>query len=57
MEALDDILTMLDEVLSDKNRRHVLGGVLMSVSLLFGRPSCYCNNNENGGQKILWEIT
>ena len=36
MERLERILSMLDHTLSTKKKRHIAGGVLMSVSLLFG---------------------
>ena len=36
MERLDGMLSMLDKILDTKKKRHLAGGVLMSVSLLFG---------------------
>lgn len=36
MEGLENILFMLDTMLDTKRKRHITGGVLMSVSLLFG---------------------
>lgn len=36
MEKLERILSMLDRSLNTKKKRHITGGVLMSVSLLFG---------------------
>ena len=36
MERLDDILELLDYTLNAKKRRHVIGGALLSISLLFG---------------------
>lgn len=36
MEKLGRILSMLDHSLNTKKRRHIAGGILMSVSLLFG---------------------
>jgi hypothetical protein len=36
MDRLEVILSMLDYVLSTRRKRHILGGVLMSVSLFFG---------------------
>ena len=35
-ERLDAVLSMLDEILDTKKKRHLAGGVLLSVSLLFG---------------------
>ena len=36
MERLEWILTVLDKSLDTKKKRHIAGGVLLSVSLLFG---------------------
>lgn len=36
MEELERILPMLDRSLGTKKKRHIAGGILMSVSLLFG---------------------
>lgn len=36
MERLEKFLSMLDHTLSTKKKRHLAGGVLMSISLLFG---------------------
>lgn len=36
MERLDDILSLLDYALNTKKRRHIVGGMLLSVSMLFG---------------------
>ena len=36
MERLDALLSMLDNILDTKKKRHLAGGVLLSVSLLFG---------------------
>lgn len=36
MERLDDILSLLDYTLNTKKRRHVVGGMLLSISMLFG---------------------
>ena len=36
MEKLERILSMLDRSLNTKKKRHITGGVLMSISLLFG---------------------
>lgn len=36
MERFDHLLSMLDKILNTKKKRHLAGGVLMSVSLLFG---------------------
>ena len=36
MDRLDSILDMLDVALDTKRKRHITGGVLVSISLLFG---------------------
>lgn len=36
MERLEHILSILDYSLRTKRKRHIVGGVLMSMSLLFG---------------------
>lgn len=36
MERLERILMMIDSALNTKKKRHIAGGILMSVSLLFG---------------------
>jgi hypothetical protein len=36
MDRLDYIIAMLEQTLGTRNKRHIMGGVLISVSLLFG---------------------
>lgn len=36
MDRLERILSMLDHSLNTRKKRHIAGGVLVSVSLLFG---------------------
>ena len=36
MYRLEELLSMLDISLDTRKKRHIVGGVLMSVSLLFG---------------------
>lgn len=36
MERLEEILALIDGALDTKRKRHLIGGILMSVSLLFG---------------------
>ena len=36
MDRLGEIVSMLDHALNTRAKRHIAGGVLMSVSLLFG---------------------
>ena len=35
MDRFDYIVTMLEKVLGTRSKRHILGGTLISVSLLF----------------------
>ena len=36
MHRLEDLVEMLDQALNTKTKRHITGGVLLSISLLFG---------------------
>lgn len=36
MYRLEELVSMLDNALDTKAKRHIAGGVLMSISLLFG---------------------
>jgi hypothetical protein len=36
MNNLEVIVSMLDYTLDSKRKRHIVGGILMSMSLLFG---------------------
>lgn len=36
MDRLEIMVMILDEVLDTKRKRHIVGGTLMSISLLFG---------------------
>lgn len=36
MERIERVLTMLERTLNTKRKRHLAGGVLLSISLLFG---------------------
>ena len=36
MEGLEGFISMLDYVLDTKRKRHITGGILLSVSMLFG---------------------
>lgn len=36
MDRLERILSMLNQTLSNKKKRHIAGGILLSVSLLLG---------------------
>lgn len=36
MERVEELLSMIDYALDTKRKRHIAGGILLSVSLLFG---------------------
>lgn len=36
MERLETLIILLEETLDTKKKRHIVGGILMSVSLFFG---------------------
>lgn len=36
MYRLEGIISLLDEALDTRRKRHIIGGILMSVSFLFG---------------------
>ena len=36
MDRLEVLMLMLDEAFDTRKKRHIAGGILMSVSLLFG---------------------
>lgn len=36
MYRFEEIMSMLDHMLNTREKRHIAGGVLMSISLLFG---------------------
>lgn len=36
MERIEDFLSILDYTLNTKKKKHIVSGILMSVSLLFG---------------------
>lgn len=36
MDRLERVLYMLEESLNTKTKKHIAGGILMSISLLFG---------------------
>lgn len=36
MEGLDNIIAMLDYMLNTRRKRHIIGGILISMSALFG---------------------
>lgn len=49
MERLERILMTIDSALDTKKKRHIAGGILMSVSLLFGGLAITVVTLKNGG--------
>lgn len=50
MDRLEDLVSMLDHALNTKKKRHIAGGVLMSISLFFGGLAVTVLTLKNGGQ-------
>ena len=36
MDGMENFISVLDYILDTKRKRHIIGGILVSVSLLFG---------------------
>lgn len=36
MENLESLVSVLDYILDSKRKRHIVGGILLSISFLFG---------------------
>lgn len=36
MDGIDNLLSILDGALNTKRKRHITGGILLSMSMLFG---------------------
>lgn len=53
MEGFENAISMLDYVLDTKRKRHITGGILLSVSLLFGglALTVMTIRNEEGGNE------
>lgn len=50
MDILDSFISTIDMLLDSKRKRHIIGGILLSASLLFGglAVTVVTINNENG---------
>lgn len=35
-DSIDDVISMIDMTLDSKKKRHIVGGILISISLFFG---------------------
>lgn len=49
MDNLNKVLSIIDTALSTKRKRHIAGGVLISISLLFGSLAFTVTTLKNGG--------
>lgn len=46
MESLENMIFILDNVLNTNRKRHIAGGILLSVSMLFGGISSNRYDNK-----------
>ena len=56
MYRFEEILSMLDQSLNTKKKRHLAGGVLLSISLLFGGLAITIltvKNEENDDERYI----
>ena len=51
MDVVENIITMLDCVLDTKRKRHITGGILLSLSLLFGGLAATVMTIKSEGNK------
>ena len=49
MHRFEDLIEMLDTALDTKAKRHLAGGVLLSISMLFGGLAVTIMTLKNGG--------
>lgn len=50
-DGFEGLVTMLDYTLDTQRKRHIVGGILMSVSLLFGGLAFTAMTIKDGGKK------
>lgn len=50
MDRLESILSTIDYSLDTKRKRHMVGGILMSISLLFGGLALTVMSLKDGGK-------
>lgn len=55
MEGLEGIIYMLDEILDTKRKRHITGGILVSISMLFGGLALTVMTIKNDDKKQIKE--
>lgn len=51
MDRLEYTISILNDTLNTKKKRHLVGGVLMSISLLFGGLALTVMSLKNGGKE------
>jgi hypothetical protein len=51
MDRLEEILSVLDYSLNTRRKRHIAGGILLSMSLLFGGLAFTVMSLKDGGLK------
>lgn len=49
MTDLEGVLYTLEQAVNTKRKRHIVGGILMSISLLFLRVNIRRHDIKNGG--------
>lgn len=50
MDEIETVISSIDYILDTKRKRHITGGILLSVSLLFGGLALTVMTIKNGGQ-------
>lgn len=57
MDNIHTLILGLDEVLDTKRKRHLLGGILLSASLLFGglALTSFTLKDEEGEENVKWD--
>lgn len=51
MENVEIVVSALDSILDTKRKRHIVGGILMSLSLLFGGLALTAVTIKSGGKE------
>ena len=51
MHGIEKLINMLDYVLDTKRKRHITGGILISVSMLFGGLALTVMTIQNNGEE------
>lgn len=51
MNGIENLMSMLDYILDTQRKRHIMGGVLLSVSMLFGGLALTVMTIKKGGDE------